>query len=97
MANLPSRKHSKGDRPSTQWTSNLKGEDAKKEFLRALEISNTPVLRRLLEIVQEKRDISQHTNTTDYNSPSWAYIQADKAGYTRALHEVERLLMEIVK
>jgi hypothetical protein len=49
---------------------------------------------RLSAILEEKvdalrRDIRQKTT---YESPSWAYVQADYIGYERAIYEVISLL-----
>lgn len=49
---------------------------------------------RLTAILEEKvdalrRDIRQKTT---YESPSWAYVQADYIGYERAIYEVISLL-----
>jgi hypothetical protein len=49
---------------------------------------------RLSEILQEKLR-SKHTESRakdGYNSPNWAYFQADAIGYERALGEIISIL-----
>jgi predicted Abi (CAAX) family protease len=86
--------------PPSRWTSNLKDEAEIEEFKRLLQASkNSAVLRRLLEIVQEEQKNSAEAalKGSNYDSPSWAYGQADSIGYQRALKNVERLLQGIFK
>lgn len=85
--------------PSHLWFSNLKTEEQRKEFREAIAVASGPVYRRLLQIVQQERQSSadNNINRNHYDSPSWAYIQADQVGYQRALKLVEQLLKDIVK
>lgn len=48
------------------------------------------VLDKLEQIVQNK--IKEIVITNDYDSPSWAYKQADRNGYNRALTEIINIL-----
>lgn len=48
------------------------------------------VLDKLEQIVQNK--IKEIVITNDYDSPSWAYKQADRNGYNRALIEIINIL-----
>ena len=48
------------------------------------------VLEKLEQIVQNR--IKQIVITDDYDSPSWAYKQADRNGYNRALTEIINIL-----
>lgn len=48
------------------------------------------VLDKLEQIVQNR--IKQIVITDDYDSPSWAYKQADRNGYNRALTEIINIL-----
>ena len=55
------------------------------------------VLRRrlsqmLLDIIEEKRKVQ--VTESFYDNPNWAYLQADKAGYERALRDVLELISE---
>lgn len=49
---------------------------------------------RLVQLMQEKREysINQKISDTAYDSPNWAYKQADLVGYLRALDEISDLL-----
>jgi hypothetical protein len=84
--------------PQAIWTHHLKEED-KASFLELMTVTNGPVLQRLLQLVQDAKTKSIKTNlkATNYDSPSWAYTQADNIGYQRALDLVELLLKDIVK
>ena len=48
------------------------------------------VLDKLEQIVQNK--IKEIVITNDYDSPSWAYKQADRNGYNRAQIEIINIL-----
>lgn len=48
------------------------------------------VLEKLEQIVQKK--IKEIVVLDDYDSPSWAYKQADRNGYNRALTEIINIL-----
>lgn len=48
------------------------------------------VLEKLEQIVQSK--IKEIVVLEDYDSPSWAYKQADRNGYNRALTEIINIL-----
>jgi len=70
------------------WFNNLpkdKQEDFKKQVRSARD-----VLERLEQILQEKK--TEVVLSTDYDNPSWAFRQADRNGYDRALTEVINLI-----
>jgi len=49
--------------------------------------------RQAFEALQEHlRQWEKHTTGADYNSPSWAYKQADQIGYNRAIQDVLKLI-----
>lgn len=48
------------------------------------------VLEKLEEIIKTK--MKEVVLSEDYDSPSWAYKQADRNGYNRALTEVLNIL-----
>lgn len=48
------------------------------------------VLEKLEQIIRDKT--KEITLSDDYDSPSWAYKQADRNGYNRALTEVLNIL-----
>lgn len=52
--------------------------------------SSKDVLEKLEKIVKDK--IKEVVLTEDYENPSWAYKQADRNGYNRALTEVLNIL-----
>ena len=52
--------------------------------------SATDVLERLEQMLQSKR--TEVVLSHDYDNPSWAYKQADRNGYDRALTEVINLI-----
>ena len=57
-----------------------------KEKVRQSVLSNRQSLDRLKEILEPM--LKETAPTTDYDSPSWAYKQADRIGYNRALTSV---------
>lgn len=76
---------------SAIWTAHLKDPEEKQKFIKYIYSSNG-VLDILTKIVEKKLLEESKSSTTDYDQPSWAYRQADKAGYTRALTEVTNLI-----
>lgn len=73
-----------------QWFSNLpKGEQG--EFKKSV-LGCTKVLDRLTEIVYTMSIDGEKVLVSDYDSPSWAFKQADRNGYLRALKEITSLL-----
>jgi hypothetical protein len=57
-----------------------------KEALKKLVMSQRDTLDRLKEILEPM--LKDTTPSTDYDSPSWAYKQADRNGFNRALTTV---------
>lgn len=78
----------------TSWTQGVEKElqiDIRQNFKESL------VMRRRLEILlNAKMEESQRAGRSKamYDNPNWAYLQADKRGYERALHEVIELISE---
>ncbi len=73
----------------TKWFSHLPRD--KQEDFKKLVLGSQKVLDRLREIcynVNQNREVP----TADYDSPSWAYKQADRNGYLRAYREIYDLL-----
>lgn len=74
------------------WTKGLTQEQAtelRKDFVGAV------ILRqRLQKLLQDKIDASRNASMSKdaYESPNWAYLQADARGFERALSEVISLL-----
>lgn len=74
------------------WTKGLSG-DAKKDVLQ--EYASSSNLRQRLDVLlDEKRNTAQKAiiGKDAYDSPNWAYKQADHVGYLRALEEISNLL-----
>lgn len=84
MANLP-----------IVWTKHLKTKEEKENFESLLR-NSTIVASRLVTILREM-DESKVSRETDYDSPSWAYLQADQNGYRRAIQEVLKLFNYLEK
>lgn len=72
-----------------QWFSSLPRaeQEQRKKFIE----SNEKVLDIAREIVYNMI-MESRTSFKDYDSPSWAYKQADNNGYVRALEDVHKLL-----
>jgi hypothetical protein len=73
----------------TAGLSDLQSEEVTREF------SQSGVLReRLIDVLNGKKESlrSEVRSKASYESPSWAYLQADANGYERAISEVISLL-----
>ena len=57
-----------------------------KDSVRQTILSNQASLLRLESILESL--LKETPTSTDYDSPSWAYKQADRIGYNRALNQV---------
>lgn len=58
---------------------------------------SSALIRARLSAILNERIVTKRTEATSktsYDSPSWAYLQADANGYERALNEVISLLSE---
>lgn len=75
---------------ATQWFSHL--HPSEQEAFKSQVRNSTNVLDRLLQIVYNKIQSESSSSVIDYDSPSWAYRQADKAGYLRALNELKEII-----
>jgi hypothetical protein len=71
----------------TSWTQHIK-DPAEKETFQVSVRSSAHVLERLAEILCDKLEADAKSSKEDYHAPAWAYRQADKVGYARALQEV---------
>lgn len=72
----------------SKWLTHLK-KDEREEFKQRIILAE-PVISRLSDIINDKLAESARENLkkTNYDSPSWAMMQADHIGYTRALNEL---------
>ncbi len=68
------------------WTKGIKDPEEKATLIVSIQ-SASYVLTLLAEILQSRADADAKSSKDDYLSPGWAYRQADKAGYARALRE----------
>lgn len=75
------------------WTTHLKDPEEAKRFRQYIHQSKG-VLDRLNEIMDKQVEEldEQETTATQYDSPSWAALQADRNGYRRAIRLVKKLI-----
>jgi hypothetical protein len=75
------------------WTSNLKDEESKAKFEKKL-LGSRAVLNRLKELLKESEtDLNNYETTAKgYDSPSWAFKQADNNGFRRCLKFINKLI-----
>jgi len=71
------------------WFKECKTKEDKEKVKQAV-LSNRASLDRLKEILEPL--LKDTPPTADYDSPSWAYKQADRIGYNRALNQVLELI-----
>lgn len=76
---------------NTQWTKHLKDPEEIESF-KSYVSSSQGVLEVLSNLIESKMDVREVFKEEDYNNPSWAYKQADRNGYLRALKEINQLL-----
>lgn len=76
-----------------QWTKHLSDPVEKAKFVSEVQ-SCRFIFRRLIEILddKEKEINNSETSFTDYQSPSWAYVQAHKNGYRSCLRHIKTLV-----
>lgn len=74
----------------TQWFSDLPKAD--QDNFKNMVLGSKIVLDKAKKIVYNMITAGELTSLSDYDSPSWAYRQADKNGYNRAMKEVMSLL-----
>lgn len=76
----------------SDWHKHLKDPDEKARFKQYLHGSKS-ILERQTAILEEmENDLNQQeTDIDQYDSPSWAALQADRNGYRRALRRIKKL------
>jgi len=72
------------------WTQHCKDEKEKEALLFILQ-NNRVLIDRLLLILEKFEAEEDVLTTQDYDSPSWAYKQADRNGAVRSLRKVKKL------
>lgn len=79
---------------NTAWTKGFKrGSDEIKDIEAAYAASSL-IRNRLIQMLEEMYDAETkaRTSSADYDSPAWAYKQADAIGYARAISKIISLL-----
>lgn len=72
------------------WFQDLKGQEAE-DFKKSV-LGSKKVLDKLSKIVYTMIKDGEKSVTNDYDSPAWAFKQADAIGYKRALQRVIEVL-----
>lgn len=80
-------------RISTQWVQHIKSQEEKDELLKELQGYSThiEVLTTILKLKLDSLEKERLANT-NYDSPSWAYKQADYVGSIRELRKILELI-----
>lgn len=75
------------------WTGHIKDKDEAEDFKKYIR-NSSPILDRLSEIIEEKMKAARKEahDKEGYESPAWAFKQADLIGFERGLIEVQKLL-----
>lgn len=78
----------------TTWTKGLDAKD--QDELKGDFLSSRLVRHRLKALLEDKinESVKGSRNKDSYESPSWAYLQADARGYERALSEIISLISD---
>lgn len=77
---------------NSAWTKGFrKGSQEAKDVEEAF-ASSALIRRRLVEVLKTFDEEELKNRSTDYDSPSWAFKQADSVGYARALRRVIGIL-----
>ena len=76
-----------------EWTHHLKDPDEKERFRKYVR-NNRTILERLTQISKkwEEELEDRELDKDSYDSPAWAYKQADNNGYRRCLRKLQTLL-----
>lgn len=74
------------------WTHHLKDQEEKNRFKKYLLSCKTAFERQtaLIDKMESELD-TEESDPGQYNSPSWAALQADRNGYRRALRKIKKL------
>lgn len=75
-----------------QWTNHLKDPEEKARFKKYIYGCKTLLERQTAIIDELESDLdSKESDPSQYNSPSWAALQADRNGYRRALRRIKQI------
>jgi hypothetical protein len=77
----------------TKWTQHLTDSEEKQAFQKHV-WSAKPVLERIIDLIKEDIENLEKVeiSTRAYESPNWAYRQADCNGYKRAMANIKTLI-----
>lgn len=78
-------------RIDTNWLKHAKTKEEREEIKKTI-FSNNYTLNLLKEILEKELNEVNKSSLEEYSSPNWAYQQADKNGYKRALQSFINLL-----
>jgi len=73
------------------WVSHLKDSKEREDFTNKL-LGSRFLLDKLSEIVYNIVKMESRPSTKDYDSPSWAYLQAHQNGRLEAFEEILKLI-----
>jgi len=73
------------------WVSHLKDSKEREDFTNKL-LGSRFLLDKLSEIVYNIVKMESRPSTKDYDSPSWAYLQAHRNGRLEAFEEILKLI-----
>lgn len=74
---------------NTRWLAGIPNTDQERLKARAeLVLASGPILDELAKIIEDEMKRLDQTDATDYESPSWAYKEADRKGQLRAYRNI---------
>ncbi len=79
---------------NTAWTKGIKKGSDEYADIEAAFAASSLLRKRLIQILEEMyaTETKARTASSDYESPAWAYKQADAIGYARAIASIIKLL-----
>lgn len=81
---------------NTAWTKGLKRGSQEAKDVEEAFASSAAIRRRLAEIIEIMylEEMKNRLESNEYDSPAWAFKQADAVGYARALQRIKNILQE---
>ena len=81
---------------NTIWTKGLKKGSQEAKDVEDAFASSALMRRRLAAIIEElyQQELESRIKSSEYESPAWAFKQADAVGYARALKRLQNILQE---
>ncbi len=79
---------------NTAWTKGFKKGSEEYSDIEAAFAASSFLRNRLIQILEDMyaSETKARTASSDYESPAWAYKQADAIGYARAISNIIKLL-----